>query len=222
MAPLPILGYANLLRFFTQDASCRWTISRVSAVPIPSVRNSADATPETSRFTTASASIANTDSSAATSASTPSRRTKGPSSSGPSSPTRRLWRSSAISRKDVASAPPHAWSGSIATPSSAWPAWPAITPTTFMTSSWLFPPATREVQFDEKWAFVGKKQKNCDPNNPDDAQCGDYLGFRGLRPRASTGSGRGSGGADGRERSGDRRGGQAAAGRHRPSTHDQR
>ena len=27
-----------------------------------------------------------------------------------------------------------------------------------MTSSWLFPPHTREVQFDEKWAFVGKKR----------------------------------------------------------------
>src|SRR5450755_191818 len=27
------------------------------------------------------------------------------------------------------------------------------------TSWWLFPPATREVQLDEKWAFVGKKEK---------------------------------------------------------------
>jgi IS1 family transposase len=43
-----------------------------------------------------------------------------------------------------------------------------------MTSSWLFPPRTREVQFDEKWAFVGKKQKNCDPTDPADAQKGDY------------------------------------------------
>ncbi|HWT83250.1 MAG TPA: hypothetical protein VN648_31085 [Candidatus Methylomirabilis sp.] len=51
-----------------------------------------------------------------------------------------------------------------------------------MTSSWLFPPATREVQFDEKWAFVGKKQKNCDPNNPDDAQCGDYWDFVAFDP----------------------------------------
>ena len=50
-------------------------------------------------------------------------------------------------------------------------------PTTLMTSSWLFPPRTREVQFDEKWAFVGKKQKNCDPLDPDDAQCGDYWDF---------------------------------------------
>lgn len=39
--------------------------------------------------------------------------------------------------------------------------------------SWLFPPQTREVQFDEKWSFVGKKEKNCDPDEPDDAQQGD-------------------------------------------------
>jgi len=29
-------------------------------------------------------------------------------------------------------------------------------------SWWLFPPATREVQFDEKWSFVGKKEKHCE------------------------------------------------------------
>jgi IS1 family transposase len=42
------------------------------------------------------------------------------------------------------------------------------------TTSWLlFPPATVEVQLDEKWAFVGKKQKNCDPDDPADQQHGD-------------------------------------------------
>ncbi|MGZ8522612.1 MAG: FAD binding domain-containing protein, partial [Candidatus Binatia bacterium] len=51
---------------------------------------------------------------------------------------------------------------------------PVRTPKTPTTRSWLFPPATREVQFDETWAFVGKKQKNCNPNDPDDDQCGDY------------------------------------------------
>ncbi len=30
-----------------------------------------------------------------------------------------------------------------------------------------------EVQFDEKWSFVGKKQKNCDPLDPDDEDKGD-------------------------------------------------
>jgi IS1 family transposase len=40
-------------------------------------------------------------------------------------------------------------------------------------NSWLFPPQTREVQFDEKWAFVGKKEKHCDPEEPADAYQGD-------------------------------------------------
>ena len=40
--------------------------------------------------------------------------------------------------------------------------------------SWqLFPPKTREVQFDEKWAFVGKKKKKCDDTDPADSQQGD-------------------------------------------------
>ena len=29
------------------------------------------------------------------------------------------------------------------------------------------------MQFDEKWAFVGKKEKHCDPAEPADAQQGD-------------------------------------------------
>jgi IS1 family transposase len=41
-------------------------------------------------------------------------------------------------------------------------------------SSWLFPPQTREVQRDEKWAFVGKKQAHCDPDDPADARQGDH------------------------------------------------
>jgi len=44
---------------------------------------------------------------------------------------------------------------------------------TFTTNSSLFPPNTREVQFDEKWSFVAKKEKNCDPNNPADDHKGD-------------------------------------------------
>jgi hypothetical protein len=43
-----------------------------------------------------------------------------------------------------------------------------------MTSSWLFPPRTCEVQLDEKWSFVGKKQKNCDPLDPADDHKGDW------------------------------------------------
>jgi len=30
------------------------------------------------------------------------------------------------------------------------------------------------VQFDEKWAFVGKKEKHCDPDDPDDDNQGDH------------------------------------------------
>ena len=41
-------------------------------------------------------------------------------------------------------------------------------------NSWLFPPRTQEAQFDEKWAFVNKKEKHCDPDNPADAQQGDH------------------------------------------------
>ncbi len=44
---------------------------------------------------------------------------------------------------------------------------------TCTTSSWLFPPSTREVQFDEKWAFVAKKEKHCDPDDPADDRKGD-------------------------------------------------
>ncbi len=41
-------------------------------------------------------------------------------------------------------------------------------------SSGLFPPRTREVQFDEKWSFVAKKQKNRDPTDPADDHRGDW------------------------------------------------
>src|SRR5262245_62961767 len=49
-------------------------------------------------------------------------------------------------------------------------------------SSWLFPPRTREVQFDEKWAFVAKKQKNCDPLDPADDHKGDWWGHVAYDP----------------------------------------
>jgi IS1 family transposase len=42
------------------------------------------------------------------------------------------------------------------------------------TMSWSpFPPRTREVQFDEKWSFVAKKEKSCDPDDPADDRKGD-------------------------------------------------
>jgi hypothetical protein len=47
---------------------------------------------------------------------------------------------------------------------------------------WLFPPATHEAQFDEKRAFVGKKQKHCDPEDPADARRGDHWDHVGFDP----------------------------------------
>ena len=42
------------------------------------------------------------------------------------------------------------------------------------TSSWRFPPRTDEIQFDEKWSFVCKKQEHCDPDDPADDHRGDW------------------------------------------------
>jgi len=41
-------------------------------------------------------------------------------------------------------------------------------------NSWPFPPCTQEAQLDEKWSFVGKKQKHCQETDPADAHCGDF------------------------------------------------
>ena len=41
-------------------------------------------------------------------------------------------------------------------------------------SSWPFPPRTEEIQFDEKWSFVFKKQEHCNPEDPADANHGDW------------------------------------------------
>ncbi len=41
--------------------------------------------------------------------------------------------------------------------------------------SWSpFPPLTTEVQFDEKWSFVAKKEAHCDRTDPADDHKGDY------------------------------------------------
>src|SRR5262245_52646769 len=49
-------------------------------------------------------------------------------------------------------------------------------------NSWLFPPATREVQFDEKLSFVGKQEKHCDRTNPADDLCGACWDYVALDP----------------------------------------
>ena len=92
-------------------------------------------------------------------------------------PRRRPSPSSSTWSRATASARPNASSASIATPSCGWPAWPASTPGTPTTNSWPFPPETREIQLDEKWSFVAKKQENCDPDDPADDHKGDWWDF---------------------------------------------
>jgi hypothetical protein len=51
------------------------------------------------------------------------------------------------------------------------------------TTSWSpFPPRTREAQLDEKWAFVAKKEANCDRSDPADARKGDHWDHVALGP----------------------------------------
>lgn len=51
------------------------------------------------------------------------------------------------------------------------------------TASWSpFPPRTREVQFDEKWGFVAKKEAHCDPDDPGDEAKGDHWDHVALDP----------------------------------------
>ena len=52
------------------------------------------------------------------------------------------------------------------------------------TRSWLFPPKTREVQFDEKWSYVYQKQANCDPSDPADDHRGDCWDHVAIDPES--------------------------------------
>ncbi|MFC1707451.1 hypothetical protein ACFL59_11675 [Planctomycetota bacterium] len=51
-----------------------------------------------------------------------------------------------------------------------------------MRNSLVFPPLTREVQLDEKSAFVGKKEARCDPDNPADRDLGDRWDHTAVDP----------------------------------------
>ena len=55
--------------------------------------------------------------------------------------------------------------------STAWRWSPGDMPKKSTRNSWLFPPNTQEVQLDEKWSFVQKKEKNCAPGG--EPGCGD-------------------------------------------------
>ena len=53
-------------------------------------------------------------------------------------------------------------------------------PSCSTTNSWLVPPLTREVPFDEKWSFVGTTEKHGDADEPADArqgESGDHVAF---------------------------------------------
>src|SRR5262249_53541769 len=54
----------------------------------------------------------------------------------------------------------------IRTPSHATSRGPGPMPNRSTTNSWPFPLRTREVQADEKWGFVVKKEAACDPLDP--------------------------------------------------------
>src|SRR5204862_4139732 len=98
---------------------------------------------------------------------------RAPSLKAPNCPRRRSSPSWSTSKKAAAHAPPAAWFTSLPTPSRVTPACPASTARPSTTRWRLFPPRTREVQLDEKWSFVAKKEKNCDPVDPKDAESGD-------------------------------------------------
>ncbi len=55
-------------------------------------------------------------------------------------------------------------------------------PRTCTRNSWRFPPHTAEVQFDEKWTFVAKKEARCDRSDPADDHKGDYWDHIALDP----------------------------------------
>src|SRR5262249_25988595 len=103
----------------------------------------------------------------------PTPSEKAPPWNAPSCPQTRPSPFWAICARASASAPPAGSPASPGTPSRATSPGPATRPNSSTTSWWLFPPLTCEVQFDEKWNFVGKKEKNSDPDDPRDDDKGD-------------------------------------------------
>src|SRR6185437_15804629 len=165
----------------TQDDSCPRTSSPASAARIANALSTVNAMPATSPSATTSPRPG-TGSSTAMPARRVSPSSRGRRCSTASSLMTRCWRSWRTSTKGAASDRPPGWWGSTRIPSPAWLCWPVSTPRPPTMSWWPFPPNTREVQFDEKWAFVGKKQKHCDPANPDDDHCGDYWDYVAFDP----------------------------------------
>src|SRR4051794_39058048 len=154
--------------------SCPRTISRGSAARPPPASSTVSAARVTSPFAACSASTGTSASSTARPARPAPPSARAPRSSAPGWPLNRPYRSSNTSPRATASARPSGSPACIVTPSCGWHAWPVSMPTTPTTSWWPFPPETREVQLDEKWSFVAKKQANCDPLDPSDDHKGDW------------------------------------------------
>jgi len=57
-------------------------------------------------------------------------------------------------------------------------------PRSSTTNSWPFPPETREIQVDEKWGFVFKKEAECDSLDPLDRLRGDDWDHTAVDPES--------------------------------------
>src|SRR5258708_2105188 len=158
----------------SRDDHQLWRTSHASAARIPAARSPADETPAISRSATATANISRSDCSTATPASPGSPNVKALRFPTPAC-RRKEWSPSCnIWSRATGSVRPSGSPASTATPSCGWPAWPESTPAMPTTNSWPFPPETREIQLDEMWSFVAKKQANCDPDDPADDHKGDW------------------------------------------------
>src|SRR5262249_7881349 len=129
--------------------------------------------PATSPSACATAPSSNTASSTARPARPASPSARARPCSAPACPGASSSPPSRTSPTAVASARPPAWSASARTPSAGCACSPASTPAGSTTSWRAFPPSTPRVQLDEKWAFVRKKQRHCDPDDEADWFCGD-------------------------------------------------
>ena len=170
------------IRRLIRTGDLPWMTSAASAASTPTAPTTVDGATATSPSACATATNSSTDSSTAALAKTASANARPHRSSTPAYPRTRSSPSSPTSPTAAAPARPHAWSGSAKTPSPAWPSRPGSTPDNSTTNSWLFPPNTTEVQLDEKWSFVDKKQKNCDPDDEDDWFQGDQWDHVALDP----------------------------------------
>ena len=183
-------------RWTSTHPACRddrdtWTTSRASAARTPTAPPTADAEPEACPSAIVTASRITSACSTATPARPASPSARAPHCSTAACPRRRPAPYSITSPRATASDRPGASSASIAIPSSAWPAPPAIMPTTLTTSSWLFPPRTSEVQLDEAWSFVAKNQEELRPGRSGRRPQGGLVGPCRLRRRAQAGLGGG-------------------------------